>query len=220
VPAVELYRAALAITESNKADVRTDPLQRLHALHNLAETLDSISRKHAAAQAAAAASGGGGSAAPAVARTLRDGTLWSEAAGLRDGYLAARIADLTAQRAAYNKAKSAAAGGKKGKQLQQLQGKKGARGVAAFTQALALPGVDGAGGSGVDHEDEEQGLDGEQAGSAVAAAALDGWYVAAIDALEGVDRGDEVVEAVKTALQASEQYNRAGAQNATSMARR
>lgn len=35
--AVSIYREALAFTEENAEDIRVDPLQKLHTLHNLAE---------------------------------------------------------------------------------------------------------------------------------------------------------------------------------------
>jgi hypothetical protein len=50
--------------------------------------------------------------------------------------------------------------------------------------------------------------------------ARDGWFVAAIDALEAAGRGGEVSEAVREALLEREQYDRAGAGNATTLARR
>ncbi len=37
--AVSIYREALASSEENSDDIRVDPLQKLHTLHNLAEVL-------------------------------------------------------------------------------------------------------------------------------------------------------------------------------------
>jgi hypothetical protein len=218
--------------------VRTDPLQRLHTLHNLAETLDSLARKHAAAAAAGAAA----AAPPPVARTLRDGSLWGEAKTLRDGYLAARVADLSAQRAAYAKAREAAAGGKKkarrlaaagggpgrgrgGRGGSAGRGAAAGSGVREFAEELAqaLTAGDGAGDGGgqqEENEDDEEEVEEVAVAEAVAAAAQDAWYVKAIDALERTGKGEEVSDAVRDALMESDRYNRRGAQNATSMARR
>lgn len=46
VDAVKTYRQALAVSEANKGEVRTDPLQMLHTLHNLGELLHKL--QHAA----------------------------------------------------------------------------------------------------------------------------------------------------------------------------
>jgi hypothetical protein len=194
--------------------VRTDPLQRLHTLHNLAETLDAIGRK---AAAAAARSGAAAAAAPQVARTLRDSSLASEAAGIRDAYLASRVADLAAQRAAYAKAKEAATGS--GKRPRKGRGRGDAGRVAEFA-ALLAPGAGGASAEELEGGDSSEGDEGSGPDAAEVAALRDGWYVAAIDALERAGRGEEVAEAVKEALMEREQYDRAGAQNATSIARR
>lgn len=37
--AVQIYREVLSHTEENAQDVRVDPLQKLHTLHNLAEVI-------------------------------------------------------------------------------------------------------------------------------------------------------------------------------------
>jgi hypothetical protein len=142
------------------------------------------------------------------------------------------VAELTAQRAAYAKAKSAAQKGAAGRAMRTGPaaaggggggGGVGAAGVAEFARALA-PGADGGdllsggllgkGGRVTDEEEEEED---EEEGAAVS---RDAWYIAAIDALEAAGRGPEAAEAVKASLLESEQYNRAGAQNATSIARR
>jgi E3 ubiquitin-protein ligase SHPRH len=38
--AVSIYREVLSYTEENARDVRVDPLQKLHTLHNLAEVCE------------------------------------------------------------------------------------------------------------------------------------------------------------------------------------
>jgi hypothetical protein len=94
------------------AQVRTDPLQLLHTLHNLADLLAHLAAKYnssagssaAATTTAAAAAATGGPYGPGVPRTLRDDSLASEAAAIRDNYLAQRQAALAAAHAAYLKA--------------------------------------------------------------------------------------------------------------------
>ncbi len=68
---------ALALGEQNKEVIRSDKLQRLHTLHNLAMLLKK-----------------GIQGMPGVAPTLRDGQLEVEAQSLRDGYLAESVAKL------------------------------------------------------------------------------------------------------------------------------
>jgi len=68
---------ALALGEQNKEVIRSDKLQRLHTLHNLALLLKK-----------------GIEGLPGVAPTLRDGQLEVEAQSLRDGYLAESVAKL------------------------------------------------------------------------------------------------------------------------------
>jgi len=68
---------ALALGEQNKEVIRSDKLQRLHTLHNLALLLKK-----------------GIQGLPGVAATLRDGQLEVEAQSLRDGYLAESVAKL------------------------------------------------------------------------------------------------------------------------------
>jgi hypothetical protein len=94
--------------------VRTDPLQLLHTLHNLADLLAHLAAKYnsstgasAAASAAAAAANSAAAAGPygpGVPRTLRDDSLATEAAAIRDNYLAQRQAALAVAHAAYLKA--------------------------------------------------------------------------------------------------------------------
>ncbi|GBF99704.1 hypothetical protein Rsub_12416 [Raphidocelis subcapitata] len=230
--AVELYRAALATSEENKAEVRTDPLQLLHTLSNLEGTLAAVVRK------AAAAAARGAPAPPPVPRTLRDSSLRQQADAIRDAYLAPRVADLAAQRAAYAKAREAAAGGAKaGKggagRRPAGRARGGARGgggggasasVAEFARALVDDGAGGEGPGGAD-EPSSPGVEVAAAaapapGDAAVGGARDGWFVPAIDALEACGRGEEVSEAVRSALMEREQYDRAGAQNATTLARR
>lgn len=223
-----------------RLQVRTDPLQRLHTLHNLADTLDSLARRQPAA-------GGSGSSTPAVARTLRDDSLRHEAAQLRDAYLAARVADLAAQRAAYAKARDAAAGGasrptRRGRRAQGPRGgaaggdggeQVGAQVVQQFAaeMQLAITGTgagDGSGGSGAEGDGGDgDGDDGDDAagcgggkGEEVAGRVRDAWFVGAIDALEAAGVAGEVAAAVKDALLSAETYARAGQHNATSLARR
>ena len=68
---------ALALGEQNKKVIRSDKLQRLHTLHNLALLLKK-----------------GMEGLPGVAPTLRDDQLEVEAQSLRDGYLAESVAKL------------------------------------------------------------------------------------------------------------------------------
>ncbi|DBA99603.1 TPA: hypothetical protein ACH3X3_012177 [Trebouxia sp. C0006] len=75
--AIKTYREALALGEQNKEVIRSDKLQRLHTLHNLALLLKK-----------------GIQGLPGVAPTLRDGQLEVEAQSLRDGYLAESVAKL------------------------------------------------------------------------------------------------------------------------------
>lgn len=42
--AVQIYREVLSYSEENAQDVRVDPLQKLHTLHNLAEVCGSIEK--------------------------------------------------------------------------------------------------------------------------------------------------------------------------------
>jgi hypothetical protein len=201
--------------------VRTDPLQRLHTLTNLAEALDTLGRK----AAVAAASGCGAGAVPQVARTLRDSNLATEAQALRDAYLASRVADLAAQRAAFAKAQEVATGAGGGaKRGRKGSGRgKGDSRVAEFAcllapGAAAVGGADGAEDGGDEEVPEVEEAD--EIDAAEVAALRDSWYIAAIDALERSGKSEEVAEAVKEALLEREQYERAGAQNATSLARR
>lgn len=93
--------------------VRTDPLQLLHTLHNLHDLLQHLADKykagHIAAAAAAPQDGSSSSSAhapygPGVPRTLRDDTLASEAAAIQKNYLTQRMTDLEAAAGPYVKA--------------------------------------------------------------------------------------------------------------------
>ena len=75
---------ALALGEQNKEVIRSDKLQRLHSLHNLAQLLKQ-----------------GLHGLPGVAPTLRDSQLEGEAQSLRDGYLAESVAKLAAAEKEY-----------------------------------------------------------------------------------------------------------------------
>ena len=71
---------AISIAAQNEGAIRTDPLQRLHALHNLSELL-----------------GAAGASLPAgLAPTLRDSTLTRDADCIRDEYMADSVARLAA----------------------------------------------------------------------------------------------------------------------------
>lgn len=189
-------------------------------------------------------------------RTLRDASLRAEAEELRGAYLAARVAELSAQRAAYAKARDAAdgrkgaaggrrpaggRGGARGGGRGGSGGRAGGAGVADFAQALVEGGCGeqpggplpqpllrppagaGAEAAAAEESEEDDGADGEggsAGGSGGGAGPRDAWFVAAIDALEAAGRGREAADAVREALLESEQYSRAGAQNATSLARR
>eukprot|EP00955_Chlamydomonas_euryale_P069924 360624-Chlamydomonas_euryale.AAC.2 len=64
--AIETYREAVRVIEANKADVRTDKLQRLHTCHNLSTLLEDPR-----------------GLPEGVAPTLRDGSLVAEAEAIR-----------------------------------------------------------------------------------------------------------------------------------------
>eukprot|EP00898_Chlorokybus_atmophyticus_P007364 jgi/Chlat1/7629/Chrsp64S07159 len=81
--AVTAYREALSTAEENSSDFSADPLQRLHTLHNLAEV-----------QARPGLS---------VAPTLRDSQLATQAAEIRDNYLAEHIVKAAAVQQDYKK---------------------------------------------------------------------------------------------------------------------
>ncbi|KAG2482055.1 hypothetical protein HYH03_018991 [Edaphochlamys debaryana] len=84
VEAVQTYRKAVQTMEDNKPDIDTDPLQRLHTLHNLAAAL-----------------GPAAAACPALPRTLRDGCLAADAAAIRARYLEQRRGKLVAEEGGY-----------------------------------------------------------------------------------------------------------------------
>ena len=82
---------ALFIAAQNEGTVRTDPLQRLHALHNLSELL-----------------GAAGASLPAgLAPTLRDSTLTRDAGCIRDEYMADSVARLAAAEKEFADSKAA-----------------------------------------------------------------------------------------------------------------
>ncbi len=82
---------ALFIAAQNEGAVRTDPLQRLHALHNLSELL-----------------GAAGASLPAgLAPTLRDSTLTRDADCIRDEYMADSVARLAAAEKEFADSKAA-----------------------------------------------------------------------------------------------------------------
>ncbi|GIL56939.1 hypothetical protein Vafri_12224 [Volvox africanus] len=87
--AIGTYRKALRVMEDNKPDIDTDPLQRLHTLHNLDQMLATAA---AACDTAALA---------AIPRTLRDHTLAEDAAAIRNRYLEQRRQKLASEEAAY-----------------------------------------------------------------------------------------------------------------------
>ncbi|GLI64470.1 hypothetical protein VaNZ11_007743 [Volvox africanus] len=93
--AIATYRKALRVMEDNKPDIDTDPLQRLHTLHNLDQMLATAA---AACDAAALA---------AIPRTLRDHTLAEDAAAIRNRYLEQRRQKLASEEAAYKELISA-----------------------------------------------------------------------------------------------------------------
>ncbi|EFJ51898.1 hypothetical protein VOLCADRAFT_87560 [Volvox carteri f. nagariensis] len=95
VEAIATYRTALRIMEDNRPDIDTDPLQRLHTLHNLAQMM------------AIAASASAPAALAAVPRTLRDHTLAEDAAAIRSRYLEQRTQRLVSQEAEYKELVSA-----------------------------------------------------------------------------------------------------------------
>lgn len=74
--AVRAYREALKLVEENKIYIRADKLQQLHTLHNLAAVLAQDDSS--------------------IARTLRDDSLATEAAKLRDEYLNEAVTRLAA----------------------------------------------------------------------------------------------------------------------------
>lgn len=78
--AVEKYREVLRLVEEHKSRVKTDTLQRLHTITNLAELLEA---GHAD-----------------VAPTLRDGGLRAEAEELREKYLGKYLAATAAAKQA------------------------------------------------------------------------------------------------------------------------
>ncbi|GAX82125.1 hypothetical protein CEUSTIGMA_g9553.t1 [Chlamydomonas eustigma] len=79
--AVKTYREAVRVIEENKQSVRTDPLQRLHTLHNLNELLTSPDLP------------------PAIPKTLRDHALLEEANAIRNKYLGLSAARLVTTKA-------------------------------------------------------------------------------------------------------------------------
>ncbi|GIL90673.1 hypothetical protein Vretifemale_18375 [Volvox reticuliferus] len=93
--AIATYRKALRVMEDNKPDIDTDPLQRLHTLHNLDQML--VTAASASAQAVLAA----------IPRTLRDHTLLEDAAAIRNRYLEQRRQKLASEEAAYKELISA-----------------------------------------------------------------------------------------------------------------
>lgn len=77
--AVRAYREALKLVEENKIYIRADKLQQLHTLHNLAAVLSGPAQDDSG-----------------IARTLRDDSLATEAAKLRDEYLNEAVTRLAA----------------------------------------------------------------------------------------------------------------------------
>lgn len=86
VEAVATYREALQVIGAHRDLVRSDKLQQLHTLHNLAEVLSTCV-----------------DVVPGLPRTLHDDTLKSEAAVLRQEYLAEAIAKLSAAQNDFDK---------------------------------------------------------------------------------------------------------------------
>eukprot|EP00798_Chlamydomonas_sp_ICE-L_P018134 gene18134-24574_t len=82
----EHYREAVRIMEGNKKDIDTDPLLRLHTLHNLAQLL-----------------GPNGDGVQGVARTLRDSALQEEAEAIRKKYMETRAVQLAVHHHDYSK---------------------------------------------------------------------------------------------------------------------
>ena len=82
---------ALSIAAENQAAIRSDPLQRLHALANLGELLAE----------------GRGVLPDGLAPTLRDGTLSRDAEAIRSEYLADSVARLAAAEKDFTDAGSA-----------------------------------------------------------------------------------------------------------------
>lgn len=208
--AVAAYREVLALAEAERGEVRLDPLQHLHTLHNLADLLGELARQRSTA-AGATAAGAAQPYGPRVPRTLRDDSLASEAAGIRDAYLAQRQAQLAAAHSAYCKAaKHALPAGR-------IHGSSKGRGAAAaaaagpssssrrFQEAMSLDDVVmlGDGGSSED-DDGEAAADGDGDGGAGAGGS--GWYVALIDALIATGRDEEVAALIKDRLQQDETY--------------
>ncbi|KAG0565163.1 hypothetical protein KC19_8G169500 [Ceratodon purpureus] len=93
--AVSIYREVLSYTEENAQDVRVDPLQKLHTLHNLAEVLKIKSRiggdageDHAAVSNDSRLETSGNVNRPDVPRTLRDDLLLKQCEEIKAKYLA------------------------------------------------------------------------------------------------------------------------------------
>eukprot|EP00882_Tetradesmus_deserticola_P019057 GHRQ01020502.1.p1 GENE.GHRQ01020502.1~~GHRQ01020502.1.p1 ORF type:complete len:406 (+),score=141.70 GHRQ01020502.1:53-1270(+) len=118
------------------SQVRTDPLQLLHTLHNLADLLAHLATKYnkSAGTAVAAGAVAAGPYGPGVLRTLRDDSLAAQASAIRDRYLAQRQAALAVAHAAYLKAAKEA--------LPVLQQHRQHTGKAQQGQAVAGVAVD------------------------------------------------------------------------------
>ncbi|KAL0019181.1 hypothetical protein WJX77_000293 [Trebouxia sp. C0004] len=211
--AIKTYREALALGEQNKEVIRSDKLQRLHTLHNLALLLKK-----------------GMEGLPGVAPTLRDGQLEVEAQSLRDGYLAESVAKLAVAEKEFVDSIQAMGGasddkGKPGPSAgpvelldRCLRGDQIAtcRLVARwYMRALGRPQQPGV------PTGPEPRANTASVGAAVARGGPADWWLGAIDLLvRSPSQGDNVADHIKEQLMERDRYNRLVGQNATSLSRR
>lgn len=161
---------------------------------------------------------------PGVSRTLRDDTLISEAAAIREQYLAQRQAELATAYQAYKKAAADAlpAGLRGSKHSRQRQ--QGAAAAGGSRGASAAAAASGGGSRGAGRKegllDELMPSDGEAAsddaeddggggtGADVGSSVGEGWWVSVIDALKAVGAQEAAADAIREKLRELDTYKK------------